>query len=199
MAQDDRATAFESWNELRRELFEIGLTRPWPEALAWIGAFHLVACVICHVLYRYVTIEPAPFLATWSVQCAANLWILRRLLGKGWVRSHPLIGVLARVWATFLIISFSVTSYSEMSADQAAAFNWFKPAWASLSCFAWAVTAWIVHPLFILAAVWTWAMGWAMVYRIADAYLIYGVCWAVLLWIVAAMLIRIRNRNRISG
>lgn len=195
-AEYDPASTHDDWNRLRHGLIRIGLTKPWPECLAWIGLAHLLACLVCHGLYRYVTIAPLPYLATWSAQFVANVYVLRHYQGKGWVRSHPLIGLLTRVWITFLIISFSVTSYSEMSADQANAFNWFKPAWASLSCFAWAVTAWVLSPWFVLAAVWTWAMGWAMIYRIADAYLIYGVGWAVLLWIVAAVLIR--NRQNIA-
>lgn len=192
----ERSSEEENWQQLRSGLIRLGLEKPWPECLAWIGLFHLIACSICHVLYRYVTIAPLPYLATWSIQFAANAFVLRKYLGRGWIRSHPLVGLLTRVWITFLIISFSVTSYSEISADQANAFNWFKPAWASLSCFAWAVTAWIVNPWFILAAVWTWAMGWSMVYRIADAYLIYGVGWALLLWIVATIMIR--NRKRLA-
>jgi hypothetical protein len=147
-----------AWQQLRKELIEIGLTQKWPEALALIGVVHLVASLICHILYRYVqTIAAGPYLLIWSVQLTTNLWIIRKLVGKGWAKSSPLIGILARIWATFLIISFSATSYSEMSADQANNFNWFKPVWASLSCFAWAVTAWIVNPWFVLAAVWTWA------------------------------------------
>jgi hypothetical protein len=194
-ADEQRKAAFEDWNLLRSGLIRIGLTGPWPESLACIGAFHLIACVICHLLYKYVTIAPLPYLATWGLQLAANAWVLRKLHGRGWSRSHPLIGVLTRVWLTFLIISFSVTSYSEISASQANTFNWFKPAWASLSCFAWAMTAWIINPWFVLAAVWTWAMGWAMIYRIHDAYLIYGIGWAVLLWIVAGILMRKRTRS----
>ena len=185
-----------AWQQLRKELIEIGLTKRWPEALAMIGAVHLVASLICHILYRYVqTIAAGPYLLIWSVQLTTNLWIIRKLVGKGWAKSSPLIGILARIWATFLIISFSTTSYSEMSADQANNFNWFKPVWASLSCFAWAVTAWIVNPWFVLAAVWTWAMGWAMIFWIKDAYLIYGLAWSVLLWIIAAILIRQRHKH----
>jgi len=194
VTDDERPATDENWKRLRGSLIRLGLEKPWPESLAWIGLIHLIACLICHWLYRYVTIAPLPYLATWAAQFFANALVLRKRLGRGWIRSHPLVGLLTRVWITFLIISFSVTSYSEISADQANAFNWFKPAWASLSCFAWAVTAWIVNPWFVLAAVWTWAMGWAMVYRIADAYLIYGVGWAVLLWIVAAILIRQRKK-----
>ncbi|MBI1324984.1 hypothetical protein GC170_17615 [bacterium] len=194
-ADENRQEAFDDWSRLRQGLIRIGLDRPWPESLIWIGVFHLTACIVCHILYRYVTIAPLPYLATWSAQLAANILMLRKLHGRGWSRSHPLIGVLTRVWLTFLIISFSVTSYSEMSAAQANAFNWFKPAWASLSCFAWAMTAWIVSPWFVVAAVWTWATGWAMIYRIHDAYLIYGIGWATLLWVVAAILIRKRKRQ----
>lgn len=189
----DNTSASDAWQSLRADLIRIGLTRKWPEALAAIGTIHLVASVICHMLYRYVTIAAAPYLAVWSAQFALNLWMLRRLLGKGWVKETPLVGVLARVWVTFLIISFSATSYSEISAPQANGFNWFKPVWCSLSCYAWAVTAWLVNPWFVLAAVWTWAMGWAMIFRIQDAYLIYGTGWAVLLWVIAWVLIRRRN------
>lgn len=185
-----RPDAAQAWQLLRVELAREALSRPWPEALAAIGALHMVACVACHMLYCYVTLEAWPYLLVWSIQLALNLVVLRRLLGKGWVKSTPLVGVLARVWATFLIISFSVTSYSEISSGQANAFNWFKPAWCSLSCFAWAVTAWLANGWFVLAAVWTWAMGWAMIFRIQDAYLIYGAGWAVLLWIIAGVLRR---------
>ena len=40
-------------------------------------------------------------------------------------------------------------------------------------------------------------MGWAMIYRIHDAYLIYGIGWSTLLWAIAAYLIRKRTRTRI--
>lgn len=192
--QPESLPTAQAWQALRSDLIHKGLTEKWPEALAAIGAIHLVASLICHILYTYVTIAAGPYLAVWSAQFALNLVVMRRLLGKGWVRSSPLIGVLARVWVTFLIISFSATSYSEISAPQANGFNWFKPAWCSLSCYAWAVTAWLVNPWFVLAAVWTWAMGWAMIFRIHDAYIVYGVGWALLLWIVAGVLIKRRQK-----
>jgi uncharacterized membrane protein (DUF485 family) len=66
---------------------------------------------------------------------------------------------------------------------------------SDFSCFAWAVTAWLVSPWFVLAAVWTWATGWLMIYRIHDAYLIYGIGWSVLLWIIAAILQQKSRRN----
>ncbi len=184
-----------AWFELRSDLIQIGLTQKWPETLGWIGFAHLIASLSCHICYKYVTIDPLPYLFIWSTQLTTNLWIIRKLIGRGWTKSSPLIGILARIWATFLIISFSATSYSEISADQANHFNWFKPVWASLSCFAWAVTAWIVNPWFVLAAVWTWAMGWAMIFWIEEAYLIYGIGWALLLWIISAILMRKRHKT----
>lgn len=179
-----------AWQAIRADFVRRGLAARWPQALALVGLLHLVACVLCHLFYSAGHLEALPYLAIWATQLGLNVVAIRRCVGRGWAKSNPIFGILARVWITFLIISFSVTSYSEMSADQANAFNWFKPAWASLSCFAWAVTAWLVSPWFVLAAVWTWATGWLMIYRIHDAYLIYGVGWSVLLWIISVFLWR---------
>jgi hypothetical protein len=185
----------EAWLAVRADFMRRGLAAKWPQALALIGLFHLVACLLCHLFYTNGHLEALPYLVIWAAQLGLNILAIRKLIGRGWAKTNPIFGILARIWLTFLIISFSVTSYSEMSADQANAFNWFKPAWASLSCFAWAVTAWLVSPWFVLAAVWTWATGWLMIYRIHDAYLIYGIGWSVLLWIIAAILQQKSRRN----
>lgn len=179
------------WQIIRKDFIHKGLNAPWPRLLALIGLYHLIACLLCHAIYSTGNLAAMPYLTIWGIQLGLNILTLRRALGKGWSRRNPISAILVRVWLTFLIISFSVTSYSEMSAAQAQSFNWFKPAWASLSCFAWAVTAWLVNPWFVMAAVWTWGMGWLMIYRIHDAYLIYGIGWCLLLWIIAWIIHRI--------
>lgn len=180
--------AKQAWPKIRQDFVEKSLSLPWPRLLSLIGLYHLISCLICHSLYRSGNLDALPYLIIWSIQLAMNLATLRMTLGYGWSHQNPLFAILVRVWLTFLIISFSVTSYSEISADQANSFNWFKPAWASLSSFAWAVTAWLVSPRFIWAAVWTWTMGWLMIFQIHDAYLIYGVGWSSLLWIIAYLI-----------
>lgn len=184
------------WQSLRDDFIEKGFNAPWPRLLSIIGLYHLLACLICHWFYSSGNLQALPYLTIWAIQLFLNIATLRRTLGKGWSRQNPIFGILTRVWLTFLIISFSVTSYSEISADQANTFNWFKPAWASLACFAWAVTAWLVNPWFVFAAVWTWGMGWMMIYHIHDAYLIYGFGWASLLWMISVILQRRTKRQK---
>ena len=84
--------ARENWRKLKADLIHQGLTRKWAEVLILIGLFHLVASTACHILYKYVTIAPLPYIVIWSTQLALNIYAIRRLIGRDWASSTPLSG-----------------------------------------------------------------------------------------------------------
>ncbi len=92
----------------------------------------------------------------------------------GGFRTTPLAGVLARIWATFLILSFNVASLNTLTGW---AIDWFKPVWATLSTFGFATTAYVTNLWFFVPAVQMYFTGLAMALFPNDSYLIYGMSW----------------------
>ena len=155
--------------------------------LAGVACINLVTFTMCQVIY--VPDGRADFRhpLLWVVELLAVLAFLRKTLGSGWIRSSAAINLAAKLWTTFLILSFNLVTLNALTGFELA---WYKPVWATLSTFLFASLAWAFSPWFFVPAVQMWATGLLMV-NIPDwAFLIYGVSWWLALTGVAIHLRR---------
>ena len=81
--------------------------------------------------------------ALWIVELAVVILTMRRVAGLGWFWSSPAINVIARLWVTFLILSFNVATLNALTGWESL---WFKASWGTLSTFLFAVAGLAVHP-----------------------------------------------------
>lgn len=152
--------------------------RPWGRALMAVGWVHLVSFLICHAFYvTGDTVGHFAYVMCWFLEFVVVLAIFRKVIGRGWVRATPLIGIFSRVWITFLILSFNLAAMNNLTGFS---FNWFKPVWTTLSTFGFAVMAYLTSAWFFVPAVWMYFTGLLMVAFPIQDYLIYGLSW----WIV---------------
>ena len=161
-------------SELVTELERVAIRDRWGLALMILGWSHLAIFLACHVLYVIGDRVNSHYLGLWGLEFVVNLWILRRVAGPGWFRSTPLAGVIARVWATFLILSFNLATLNSLTGFS---IEWFKLGWASLSTFGFAVTAYLVNTWYFVPAVQMYFTGLLMFACPGWEYLIYGVSW----------------------
>lgn len=176
-APDTRPNAnrLSEWKaELVADLERVAWRDRWGLVLMAVGWVHLACFGVCQVLYSRGDRSSTHFLSLWALEFAVNLWVIRRVAGRGWHRSTPLAPVLTRIWATFLILSFNVASMNTLMGWQT---DWFKPVWATLSTFGFATTAYVTNLWYFVPAVQMYFTGLLMV-RFPDwNYLIYGVSW----------------------
>jgi hypothetical protein len=179
-------TALHAWKEpLVAELTEVALRDRWGQALMAIGWIHLASFATCQAFYsagnRREWISPA----IWALEFALVLLAMRMIAGRGWVRTTPLAGLIARVWATFLILSFNLASLNSLSGWD---HDWFKPPLATLSSFGFMVMAYLLGARFFILAVVMYFTGLLMIHNLPWCYLIYGVSWWGVLHVIGGVL-----------
>jgi hypothetical protein len=172
------------------DLYAVALRDRWGSALAWVGWSHLGIFLICQWLYGRGDRAVAHFLPLWGLDLACGLLILRNALKAPGVRSPPsLLGVVARIWITFLILAFSAASLNSFIGFQT---DWFKAVWATLSTFGFATMAWIFHLKFLVPAVQMSLTAFLIARFPGYAYGIYGLSWCLALNLVGCSLERRR-------
>jgi hypothetical protein len=152
-----------------------------------VACINLVAFTLCQIIY--VPDGRADFRhpLLWFLELVAVLAFLRKSLGPGWIRSSSAINLVAKLWTTFLILSFNLVTLNSFTGFELA---WYKPVWATLSTFLFASLAWAFSPWFFVPAVQMWATGLLMVNFPDWSFLIYGVSWWLALMGVAIYLWR---------
>jgi hypothetical protein len=179
------------------EFRQVTLTDRWAFGLVAIGWVHLGTFLTCHIMFKSGNLSPPPYLALWLLEFLAVFAVLRKMVtGNGKHPAPPLVGLLARVWITFLILGFSVASLNNLTGRPP---DWFKPVWGTLSTFGFAMMAWLVNLWFLLPAVQMSLTGVLMARFPADAYLIYGISWWVVLHLLALVLERLRREALARG
>ncbi len=118
------------------------------------------------------------YVALWGAEIVTVLWTIGRIAGRDWFRSTPMAGLIARVWVTFLILSFNLASLNVLTGLH---HEWFKPVLCTLSTFGFATMAYLVSVRFFIPAVWMYFTGLLMVSFLDQSYLIYGVSWCAVL------------------
>ncbi len=173
--------------ELIGELNQSPVRRRLSIALAGVACINLVSFTLCQIIY--VPDGRADFRhpLLWFLDLLAVLVFLRKSLGRGWIRSSAAINLVAKLWTTFLILSFNLVTLNSLTGFELA---WYKPVWATLSTFLFASLAWAFSPWFFVPAVQMWATGLLMVNFPDWSFLIYGVSWWLALMGVAIHLRR---------
>jgi hypothetical protein len=172
---------------LAADLVRVAVRDRWARALMAVGWIHLAAFLACQALYTSGDRGPGTFLALWALEFVAVLWAFRRIAGPSWHRATPLAGVVLRVWATLLILSFNVASLNTLTGWQV---DWFKPVWATLSSFAFMVLAYLISYRFFFPAVVMYFTGLLMVRNPSWNYLIYGLSWWATLQVIGLLILR---------
>ena len=166
----------------------------WGVALAALGVVHLAFFATCQVMHTSGDRENWHYPALWLAEVATALAVLAAIAGRGWVRSTPLAGVIARVWGTVLILSLSLASMNAISGFD---LEWFKPVLCTLATFGFMMMAYLVSAWFFAAAVWMSLTGVLMVNALNFGYVIHGVSWWAALITIGATL-EVRRRKMIA-
>ncbi|AGA25713.1 hypothetical protein [Singulisphaera acidiphila] len=179
--------------ELVADLERVALRDRWGLALMILGWSHLATFVACQVLHSIGDRRNVHYLGLWALEFATNIWVIRRVAGRRWFCTTPLAGVLTRVWATFLILSFNAATLNSLTGFS---IEWFKAVWATLSTFGFATTAYLVNPWYFVPAVQMYFTGLLMVLTPNWQYLIYGVSWWATFQGIGLILERRRHRAK---
>ena len=152
-----------------------------------MACINLATFTICQIIYVPDGRADLRHPLLWFLELVAVLGFLRKSLGPGWFRSSSAISLTAKLWTTFLILSFNLVTLNSFTGFELA---WYKPAWATLSTFLFASLAWAFSPWFLVPAVQMWATGLLMVNFPDWCFLIYGVSW----WLaLTGLAIRLRR------
>jgi len=165
----------------------------WSRALMVVAWIHLATFAACQALHDPLVERDVRHLLLWVAELAAVIVAMRKVAGLGWFWSSPAINIIARLWVTFLILSFNVATLNALTGWESL---WFKASWGTLSTFLFAALAWLFSSKFLIPAVQMYFTALLMA-RFPDwNNLVYGVSWWFALmgtaWVV-------RNRERAGG
>jgi hypothetical protein len=173
------ATSQADWRDaLRADLRQVGERRPWGRALMAVGWVHLVFFLACQAVYFWGNKSEPLTLLLWALELAAVLVAMRRVAGRGWLYESPGVGLVVRIWVTYLILSFNVASLNHLTGYTV---DWFKPAWCTLGSFGFATLAWVFGYRFLIWAVQMYFTGLLMVQFRDWNYTINALSWFVIL------------------
>ncbi len=163
--------------EEARELGRIAVQERWGLVLTAIGWLHLAVFLSSYALARSGDETPLHYMGPWIGEAVLTAWILRRGLVRPGQRTEPLPGLFAlvvRIWVTFLIVALNTVSLNRLTGLDHV---WFRPVLASLSTFAFAMMAWLLHYGFFGPAVLMSLSGLLMARFPEHAYLFYALGW----------------------
>ena len=172
----------DGWRSLLlADLAALSVRRPWGRVIMAIGWVHLVFFGVCQAVYSVGVRAAWPSLALWFGEVAVVFVAVRLVAGRGWLQDSPLITLIVRVWATFLILSFNVASLNTLTGWT---LDWFKPVWCTLASFGFATMAWLFGYRLLIPAFQMYFTGLLMVRYPEWNYLIHGLSWwAALQWL----------------
>lgn len=187
----------DDWREaLLADLREAGLRRSWGRALRAVGWVHLGFFLACQAVYNWGDRSAPLTLSLWALELIAVLGTMRRVAGRGWFRESPGVGLVLRIWVTFLILSFNVASLNSLTGWGV---DWFKPTWCSLASFGFATLAWLFGIRFLIWAVQMYFTGLLMVQFPDWNYVINALSWLVIFQSIGRGLERQRARSLAEG
>lgn len=176
---------------LMADLADQATRRPWAEAVMTIGWVHLGFFLVCQAVYTAGVRAPTASIALWGAELLAVLAGLRLVAGPGWLRSSPAVGLIARVWITFLILSFNVASLNTLTGFGV---DWFKLVWCTLSSFGFATMAWLFGARLLVPAFQMYFTGLLMSRFPEWSYVIYASSWCVAMQYIGWDLMKRRAR-----
>lgn len=179
---------------LLADLREEGVRRAWGPSLMAIGAVHLGFFLVCQAVYTSGVRSEWVSLSLWGSELLAVMTTLRLVAGRGWLHDSPAIGLIFRVWVTFLILSFNVSMLNTLTGWSV---DWFKLVWCTLASFGFATMAWLFGGRFLVPAFQMYFTGLIMARFPRWAYLIHGLSWCATLQFIGLDLTR--RRSRLTG
>lgn len=165
----------------------------WSRAAAAVAWIHLAAFLACQAIHDPSSLSDPRMVFIWGVELAGVVLAVRTILGPRWFAPSPAIGVVTRLWATFLILSFNLVMLNALTGWES---RWYKPAWGTLSTFFFAALAWLFTPRFFIPAVQMYFTALVMVHFPDEENLVYGVSWWVAIMGIAGT-VRRRECSRI--
>ena len=181
---------------LRSEIQQTVIRRRLGLALIAVGWLHLGLFVVCQVIVDPAVASDLRHAGLWIVDLLGSVAILRLVCGAGWYRDSPAAVLVSRVWGTFLILAFSLAILNVLSGWS---HDWFKPPWATISSFSFAMMAWMFDVRFLLLAFQMYVTGLLMITFPKSNYLIFGVSWWLALQMLGIVLWRIALRATAQG
>lgn len=161
-----------------------------------VGWVHLAFFLVCQAVYTAGVRAPTVSLALWGTELLAVLAAMRLVAGRGWLGASPAIGLIARVWITFLILSFNVASLNTLTGWSV---DWFKLVWCTLSSFGFATMAWLFG-LRLLVPAFQMYFTSLLMFRFPEwAYLIYSASWCGALQYLGWGMVRRRARLKAAA
>ena len=164
----------------------------WSRAMMAVAWIHLGTFLACQALYDPGVQRDPRLVLLWGVELVAVIVTMRAIAGPRWFASSPAIGVVTRLWGTFLILSFNLVMLNALTGWES---RWYKPAWGTLSTFLFAAMAWLFTPRFFIPAVQMYFTALLMVYFRNEENLIYGISW----WIALVGIAGAIHRREQSG
>ena len=184
-----------AWKDLIRRDLEQTIVRGggrWSRAIMAVAWIHLGVFLGCQALYDPSVQRDPRLVLLWGLELVAVLTAMRLIVGRRWLASSPAIGVVTRLWGTFLILSFNLVMLNALTGWES---RWYKPAWGTLSTFFFASLAWLFTPRFFIPAVQMYFTALLMVHFRNQDNLIYGLSWWIALMGIAHS-IRRREQSR---
>lgn len=176
---------------IHRDRWGLGLM-----VVAWI---HLGTFLACEALFVSGDRRAVWYMSLWGFELFSVVMVMRRVVTANGRRKAPqLIGLLARVWITFLILKLNAVSLNQLMGMPDMAHEWFKPMWGTLGTFAFAMMAWLTTPWFLVLAVQMSLTAMLIVKIPEHAYLIYGLSWFIAINVVGLGLERARLKHYVS-
>ena len=158
-----------------------------PVGLAGVAFIHLAIFTLCQAISDPVVRRDLRHPGLWLLELVLVLVFLNQALGRGWFRSSTAMNLVAKLWTTFLILSFNVVTLNSLTGFD---LQWYRPVWGTLSSFLFASLAWLFTPWFLVPAVQMWVTGLLMTNFPDWGFLIYGVSWWLALLGIAILVRR---------
>jgi hypothetical protein len=143
-----------------------------------IGWVHMVFFTACQAVYFWGQKSEILTLLLWALELFAVFVAMRKVAGKDWIRESPGVALIVRIWITYLILSFNVSSLNHLTGYTV---DWFKPAWCTLASFGFAMLAWLFGLRFLIWAVQMYFTGLLMVQFRHWNYVINALSWFIIL------------------
>ena len=176
---------------LAAELRQLAVKRPWGAAVMAIGWVHLAYFLVCQAFFTAGVRAPWVSIVLWSAEIGSVVLAMRVVAGKQWFREAPVVGLVVRVWITFLILSFNAASFNTLVGWET---DWFKAVWCTLGSFGFATMAWLFGLRYLIPAFQMYFTGLLIVRFPEWGYLIHGLSWWVALHWLGWDLVRRRAR-----
>jgi hypothetical protein len=182
----------DDWKRLlMADLCEQAARRAWGPTLMAVGFTHLGFFLVCQALYTSGVRTESVWLSLWGAEVASVFLAIRVVAGRGWAHESPAVGLILRVWITFLILSLNAAMLNSLTGWS---IDWFKLVWCSLASFGFATMAWLFGLRFLIPAFQMYFTSLLILRFPLWAYAIHGVSWCVTLQYLGFDLKRIRKR-----